>query len=273
MLKHACLAAALLAAPSLFAEEPAQTMIVGRSDLKSVYEISEIRAQRTTLTRENKFPSEGNVEAGGFYAHDERMDIERDILGVSARYGLWETVTVGAEVPVVLDSKFNGKSNSGLGDVVLGLDLLAYQDIFRYPFVIPHAEVSLPTGDEDKGLGSGETIINLGISVGTKVFDQLTYVVDASYAFNGASQFADSDDNQYSLSGSVVWDISDRFAVLAEGRLYEKLDFMDDNPYEIKGGLVYRLSRNLQLAGYGGKVDGGMGMDYDQAMLRLNYQF
>lgn len=253
--------------------ESAQDMIPGRSDLKSVYEISDIGAQRTLLTRENKFPGIYGFELGGYYNHTELDLLERDTLGVEGRIRLGKPYTLGAKVPVVLDSEFMGSSERGLGDVVLNLDLLAFQDIFRYPFVIPHVDVTLPTGDEDKGLGSGETIVNLGISVGTKVYDQLTYIVDFSYGFNGASYFMAGDENMYMISGSIVWDISERFAVLAEGRVYEDIDDVGDTPYEVQGGLIYMGSRNVQFGAYGGVLDLGDDDDYNLASVRLTVQF
>jgi hypothetical protein len=253
--------------------EPAQTMITGRSDLKSVYETSYTSHMRTTLTRENKYPDRYSGEVSAFFDHAEYLNLEQDRYGIGGRYGVLENMTVGAEIPFV-DSEFYGESESGLGDVVLSLDLLAYQDIFRYPFVIPHVDVALPTGDEDKGLGAGDAVINFGISVGTKVYDALTYVIDFSYAYNGAGYFVtDLDENIYMISGSLVWDISDRLAFLVEGRLYEKLDMMMDNPFEAKGGMAYRFGRQSQLALYGGVVDGGMGEDFDQASVQFTLGF
>lgn len=283
MFKQATVVAAVLAmAGSISSAQPykppqpsetAQTMITGRSQVKSVYEASYTGPMRTTLTRENKYPGIGGGDVSAFFEHTEISDLEQDKFGISARYGAWENVTLGASVPAV-NSDFEGDTNTGLGDVVLSLDLLAYQDIFRYPFIIPHVDVSFPTGDEDKGLGAGETVINFGISLGTRVYDSLTYIVDFSYAFNGSGYFIPGDaENIYMISGSLVWDISDRLAFLVEGRVYEELDVMVDMPMEFRGGLSYRIGRNLQITGYGGKVDGGFGDDYDTAGAKLTLGF
>jgi len=253
--------------------QPAQTMFPGTSDTKAVYDNVNTGPMRTTLTSENKFPETGQLELGGFFQHAEQTeDLEQDSFGVYARYGLWENVTFGAAVPFV-DSEFNDESNSGLGDVVLSLDLLAYQDIFRYPFVIPHVDVGLPTGDEDEGLGTGETVINFGLSVGTKVYDQLTYVIDLSYAFNGALDVPG--DNVAYLSGSLVWDISDRFAAFVEGRAYDK-NTLDDYPYLVEAGLSYMLTRDVMITGYGGTLsidENGESESYDIAGARVAVQF
>jgi len=253
--------------------QPTQTFITDTSDTRSIYQSENIGPMRTLLTRENRFPGLENLELGAFFEHAEYMgDLEQDRYGVYGRYGLWESITFEASVPFV-DSDFSGESEHGIGDVVLRLDLLAFQDIFYYPFVIPHVEVSLPTGDDDKGLGSGESTVIVGISVGTKVYDQLTYVLDASYAFN--SGYSTSENNDiYMISASVVWDISDRFAVLAEGRVYEENDF-NETPYQYHGGLAYCLTPDVQLAVYGGKYREDTFIDnkFDLASVRLSVQF
>lgn len=250
MLKRALLTASIgLSLAITSYAEPARTMITGSSKTKSVYENVNTSPMRTTLTRENKFPDTGQAEVGGFFEHEEVGDLDRNSFGIYARAGLSEFVTVGAKVPFV-DSDLDGDSNSGIGDVELSLDLLAYQDIFQYPFVIPHIDVTLPTGDEDEGLGSGETITTIGLSIGTKVYDALTYVIDFAYAFDGGNVNAD-DDNIFMISGSLVWDISDRLAVLAEGRVYEENKY-DNTPYKAKGGMIYRFTRDVQLGVYGG---------------------
>lgn len=252
--------------------QPPRTFSAGKNDIRPLYLNDNTGPQRTLLTRENKFPKVGHAEVGGFFEHDEQFNNDRDSLGVYGRYGFWENMGFEAAVPFV-DSDFDGDSNTGIGDIDLKLDLLAFQDIFRYPFIIPHADVSLPTGDEDKGLGTGETVFTFGVSVGTKVYEQLTYVIDASYAFNGRT-IGDEEENIYMVSGSIVWDISDRFAVLAEGRIFEKNDF-DDMPYQAQGGLAYRITEDVQIAGYGGtyREDTDVENKFDLASVRLSVQF
>jgi hypothetical protein len=252
--------------------QSSRTWIHNTSQSKSLHLVDHIGPQRTTLTRENMFPELFQLEAGAFFDHVELDDNERDSYGVYGRYGLWENVTFEAAVPVV-SSDIGGSSETGLGDVELKLDLLAFQDIFRYPFVIPHIDVALPTGDEDDGLGTGETVVTLGISVGTTVADQLTWIVDASYAFNGGNSAAEND-NVFLVSGSVIWDISDRLAILAEGRVAEENSF-GEVPYTVMGGLAYKITRDVQLAGYGGQYreDTLVENKFDMASVRLSVSF
>jgi len=253
--------------------EPARTLMLDNNNMKSLHLNSNTGPMRTLLTRENKYPEVGQFEVGGYFKHNETENNDSDSLGAYGRIGVWDNVTFEAGVPVT-DSDFNGESNTGLGDVELKLDLLAFQDIFRFPFIIPHIDVSLPTGEEDEGLGSGETIFAPGISIGTKVYDCLTYVVDFTYAFDGANDNY-ADDNVYYVSGSIVWDISDRFAVLVEGRIYEENDF-EENPYTFHGGMAYRVTEDVQIAGYGGQYNSesdAEDTEFDLATIRVSVQF
>lgn len=252
--------------------QPPKTFSAGKNDIRPLYLNNNTGPQRTLLTRENRFPQVGKAEVGAYFEHDEQASFDRDSIGAYGRVGFWENMAFEAGVPFI-DSEFNDDSNSGVGDVELKLDLLAFQDIFRYPFVIPHVDVSLPTGDEDKGLGVGETVTAFGISIGTVVYEQLTYVLDVSYAFNARPN--QEEENVFYVSGSLVWDISDRFAVLAEGRVFEENDF-GDTPYILQGGLAYRLTEDVQIAGYGGQLSEDTGVEddtYDLASLRLSVLF
>ena len=267
----------VLAASQLANAQYARTFTTENTGIRSLHYGDNTGPMRTLLTRENKFPELGHAEIGGYVAHDELDDSDqnsdRDSLGVYGRYSFWENVTFEAGVPVV-SSDFSGDDEIGIGDIDLKLDLIAFQDIFRYPFIIPHIEVTLPTGDEDDGLGTGEAVTTLGISVGTKVYDQLTYVADISYAFNGAKTEGDDDENTTMGSLSIVWDITDRFALITEGRIYEENNF-GNMPYQYEGGMAYRFTRDVQLAGYAGRYHDETEdeKELDMATVRLAVQF
>jgi hypothetical protein len=77
------------------------------------------------------------------------------------------------------------------------------------------------------------------------------------------------------LSLSLVWDLSDRFALLTEVRGIEENDF-GNIPYEFKGGLAYRFTPDVQLAVYGGVAKNETDVDdeeYNSASVRLSVQF
>lgn len=255
--------------------ESSQTMITGRSTMRALHESSYTGPMRTTLTRENKYPDAGQGDATvGFRREvdDNFSETGVSIFDASGRFSLGNNVVLGASVPFV-DSDRSGDDEAGIGDVKLHADLLAFQDIFRFPFIIPYVEVALPTGDEDKGLGTGETVITAGISIGTKVYDALTYVVDAAYHVDGSQDMMGEAADIYSFSGSLVWDISDRFALLVEGRVFEKLDGMSSAPTEALGGLAYRIGRFSAFSARGGQSKAGSGETADIIMLDFTLGF
>ena len=100
---------------------------------------------RAFLTTENKFPEQGQLELSYLLESDQNDGFDYATHALQARYGLIENLTTRLTVPyAVLDPEV-GDSVDGLGDVRLGFDLLAFEDIFRYPYVIPHVEVGFAT--------------------------------------------------------------------------------------------------------------------------------
>ena len=206
-------------------------------------------SQRALFTRENKFPELGKAEVGGLFQYSEFDASDRETLAPYARYAIIKNVTLNAALPYHWVSPEFGDDEAGVGDAKIGAELLAYQDIFDYPWVIPHVDIGLETGDEDKGLGAGATVTTLGISVGTTVYDQLHYVGDVSYAINGGTESEDPN-NAVLISGSIIWDVSEQFAVLGEGRIIDEENSGGDATAFWQGGMVYKFTESLTLGAY-----------------------
>lgn len=231
---------------------------------------------RTMYTVENQFPEQMQIELGANGRHsdyngdDENFVVDRTEGWLSgyARMGLFDNLAAYAELPYgVIDPK-QGNSNSGVGDVVIGFQFLAYEDIFHYPFIIPHLEARLATGDEDKGLGDKNNSVTCGVSVGSKMYDVLTLIVDAEY------KFISEVTKNYRFSGSIVWDLDERFALLVEGYVAsEERDEWDKirHPLYGHGGMAYKVTEDLEIMAYGGVgKDGAPSVD---ANLKAAYTF
>lgn len=220
-------------------------------------------SQRAFFTRENRFPETGKAEVGGIYQYKEYDDRDESYVAPYGRYTIIDNLTINAAVPYGWVSPDFGDDESGLGDTTIGLELLAYQDIFEYPWVIPHVDLGLETGDEDEGLGQGETVTTFGVSVGTTVYDELHYVVDVSYAVDGGSEKPDPD-NVLIFGGSIIWDVSEKFAVLVEGQATDEDNEEDDVPLFFQAGMTYAFTEAFVLSWYGGadaSGDDGQGED------------
>ena len=236
---------------------------------------------RTVFTKENKFPGalkpELSLAGGGssFDSADADADVETYFVTPGVRFGLTDRLTLLAAVPYAGYSD-ETLDESGLGDVEIGTEFLFFEDIFEYAWIIPHATAILATGDEDKGLGTGEGQGRFGMSVGTTTHDVLHWAVDVSYTMNGADPEdpALDDDRDDLVAGalSLIWDLDDKSSILGEVQVRD--DAVDpEDDYALRGhlGLAYRINKYLSVMGYLGGAD-GLEQDY-YGMGRLVCQF
>jgi hypothetical protein len=230
---------------------------------------------RPTLTKENAFPGQQKLEIGSIFQYTEFEErgeffsvMDRDELMIEPylRYGLLDNLTVIGRLPYTEIDRDFGDDDNGIGDASLGFELLVFEDIFEYPYVIPHLDVVFDTGDEDEGLGRGETTVKTGISVGTVVYDKYHYIVDAGYEIN------DDRDNIASLAGTFIWDVSEQFSVLGEAMISdEEVNEDNDHPSFYRAGLCYKATESLAINVYGG---GAKNTDEDvSASVKVSYSF
>lgn len=239
---------------------------------------------RTILTRENMLPAKGQFEAGLFLGYSEVED-ERDLSLDNqdiwdtvpyARYGVTKDFALGLKVPWVnVNSQNDGPDETGLGDLSLSAELRGFEDALGYPFVLPYVDLSLPTGDEDKGLGYGDPVFTFGTAVGTIVDDLWHFTADAGYDIRS------EDDNTFHLGGSVVYDVSrvgclphhKGFSLLAETIWTEALNDTAEDQMWVIGGMIYKPTPAWMVGVYGGTEVAGGGDNNVLAGLKLAYSF
>jgi len=219
--------------------------------------------QRAFFVKENRMPGPSKAEVGVIGQYVEFPDDYvvtgngGDLYSAApyVRYGLVENLAVYGEVPYVQVKPSQGSSEQGLGDVVAGAELVVFQDLFGYPFIIPHVEASFDTGDEDKGLGNGQTLFTAGISVGTVVMDMFHYVVDARYTFNEeANDGSGEDKNIATLAGAFIWDLNDKVSLIAEAKGSGDKDVEGDYPMYFQGGIAFQATENVYINILGGSA-------------------
>lgn len=233
--------------------------------LTSVYADS----QRTLFTIENQFPRWEQFEVGAYYqgsqADNDSFSPDVATSAVFMRYGIMENLAVKVDVPYLSKEFPNNQDESGLGDITVGFQLKTYEDIFGYPYFIPHISFSLPTGDEDKGLGADGSTIIAGIAYGSTINDWIDWVLDLSYKIN-----PDFDD-QMLLANSYVWNISEEFAVVTEVLYEEAILDGTDSKVLITAGFSYDWTESLQLDIH---VGGGLtGPEDVIGQARVSYSF
>ncbi|MEP7299387.1 MAG: transporter [Burkholderiales bacterium] len=82
------------------------------------------------------------------------------------------------------------RTESGWGDVTLRGEYYLRRGTSTSPWVIGLLRVTLPTGDEDKGLGSGATDVEVQVSLIQRL-GRINWLADAGYTFVGRSNGLD----------------------------------------------------------------------------------
>lgn len=232
---------------------------------------AEAETARTFALREDQRPAKGELELGvsGRYAEIKAALFEPRIdqytTDVQARYGLTDDVSLNLAVPFVMRDAEYGKDESGIGDVRLGFELVTYRDIFDYPYILPYAELRLPTGDEDKGLGAGDVTGDVGIALGSTAHRYWHFILDVRY------MIVPNADNTWAVGLGLVHELSKKFAVSVEGQLRDKAAEERQRPKAVIGGMTYKPTKNWALSVFAGaetdsRVETVSG-------LKLNYTF
>lgn len=152
--------------------------------------------------------SAGVGRFSGDYGETEKTTL--DVLSLNARWYLnrgeiqvslpYLRINGGADVtfvdgqPVAVGgdpTADDQRKESGLGDIVVRGDYYLVTGTETRPWVIGLLRVKLPTGNEDKGLGSGATDVEAGFSLIQKT-GPVYWLADAGYIFVGESGGVDA---------------------------------------------------------------------------------
>ena len=92
----------------------------------------------------------------------------------------------GQPVPIDDDSSGASRTEAGWGDITLRGEYYLHRGSSKSPWVIGLLRVSLPTGDEEKGLGAGATDVETGFSFIQQI-GRINWLADVAYTFVGDS--------------------------------------------------------------------------------------
>jgi len=207
---------------------------------------------RTVVTKENRLPRVNEWEASLIFDYIERETQDETAIAPYLRYGLLRDLAAFATVPYrSIEDDLTDNKESGFGDVSLGFEWVVYRNLFGAPWIMPHAEVILDNGNEEKGLGTGSTDYVVGLAAGTTVQRDFHFTVDARY------RIVDDQDNIPSIAGSLVWDLDRRLSLISEIEVSrEKEDELglgkDTHPILFWAGMHYRARRDLQFSIHAG---------------------
>lgn len=209
---------------------------------------------RTLFTKENQLPEKDQLELEAFANTQQYQTRSEYTESVYARYGLFGNLAAYAFAPV-RETRFKdgfGSNQSGIGDAGIGFELLAYEDIFRFPYIMPHLEIRFPTGDADKGYGSDDVSILGGVTVGTKTWEQVDWALDITGEHLTTTDPTLKSDTIIA-SGSIVWSLDEQFALVAEVSGSDQT-YPSGHPITFEGGMVYKPIDRLMFGVYGGKT-------------------
>ena len=169
----------------------------------------------------------------------------------AGRFGILENWDVTLEVPFIWNSPELGTDEDGIGDLIVGTKLMLLNEI-DYPVDLSAAVfVECPTGDEDKGLGTGSASVYV-IASAAKTFNQFLVVGNIGGGFLGDVKVGglDIDRKNILLWGvEAAWMINDvaNLNVALEGSTKE-YEGLDNEVYVTVGG-QYILAENWQVTG------------------------
>ena len=155
----------------------------------------------------------------GYYGEEERTTVDvvnlnnrwyfdRAEVQVSVGYlridGPADIIFVDGQPIEIGDGSAPGESRteSGFGDVTLRGEYYLHSGTSTSPWIIGELRVTLPTGDEEKGLGTGATDIEMGLSF-IQRFGRINWLADAGYTFVGKSGDGPDPKNQLRLGAGA----------------------------------------------------------------------
>jgi hypothetical protein len=144
-----------------------------------------------------------NAGAGRFEGdYNLEEDTIVDVLNLSARWYLPRTeiqlsvpylridgpadvIVIGGQ-PVAVPGEGGSRTESGLGDVVLQGEYYLRTGTESSPWIIGLLRLKAPTGDEDKGLGTGAADLEAGIGL-IQPHGPVNWLADVGYTWVGSS--------------------------------------------------------------------------------------
>jgi hypothetical protein len=186
------------------------------------------------------------VELGFEYADDADTDDTEDEYSFAAtvKYGLTERWDLGVEIPYLYIERESDDDDSGLGDYVFSSKYRFVDESENFPALALGFSLKTKTGDEDKGLGTGELDYTLN-TILTKALGKIVTNVNLGYTYVGAPE-GENHDDVFSYGLALEYPATEKLNLVGEltGETNFEGDF-DDHPF---GGLVgfnYAFSENI----------------------------
>lgn len=166
-------------------------------------------------------------------------------IGITARF------QVGVSIPYIYRDYKNPSLNIdttdyGVGDARLYAKFRVVSESRFVPGVALDGFVKLPTGDEDKNLGNGETDVTIGLPV-SKRFSDISVHVCPEFTFTGGDKpdLGPSADDRFNLNVGIMYHATDRLVPMLEVNSLWWGDVGDQT--DIGGGVLWFPQKNTSV--------------------------
>lgn len=216
-------------------------------------------AYRPFITEDAGVAGKGvaQLEVSWDYMDWENGDTENVLLLVPI-YGITERIELSAEMPYLFHEE-----EDGIGDINLVGKFLMISETDRLPAFALKGVIKPPTGDEDKGLGSGDWDYSI-VLVASKGFSRFTFHSMLGYTFVGDN--GDENIRDIHLYGFAVdYGLTEKFHIVSEISGNRHPDrTIDKDPLSCLIGFTYQISEKIVL-------DSGVRYGFNDAVPRWNY--
>jgi hypothetical protein len=193
------------------------------------------------------------LEVNGQYDHnkDEGFTNTQTVMNAALTYGVADTVDVVLGVPYLFwNSKENSTgaktSENGVSDISLQVKWRFYEKD-GWSFALKPG-LTLPTGDEDKGLGTGRATYNM-FFITSKEAKPWEFHLNLGYIYNDANPKLDQQKNLWHASLAAGVEVAKNLKIVGNigiQKTEEKAPDADNRAFAL-GGLIYSLSEHLDL--------------------------
>jgi len=191
------------------------------------------------------------LEVNGQYDHDKDNGITNTggQTAATVTYGITDVIDVAVGVPYLWineksDDRLINSSENGVSDATLDVKLRFYERDGLSIAVKPG--LSLPTGDDDKSLGTGKLGYHLYM-IGTQEVGSWTFLANLGYIRNETN--VDTDEkNIWHVSIATICALDDHWKIAANAVAERNTDKDGDNdPVSALAGVIYSPTKDIDL--------------------------
>lgn len=129
----------------------------------------------------------------------------------------------------------DAENASGIGDLELKYRYQLFMEENGFPAISPSFSLILPTGDEDRGFGTGEVGYSFNLPISKTINDRMYVNLNAGLTFTSGVQARLSDDRRsreydlldFLVGGSVFYAVTEKFHVGVEA-LWESVEDIEE---------------------------------------------